>query len=362
MKEKLAEFHTMILIYMSQAGVYGYTLAHTLATVFGTNGWLAVLIVAALALVNTGLIAAVYKLGKGKSIFEVMEQSVPAFLLFPVYLPLALFWAVIGGLFMKEYILIMQLISFPSTNPMLFLFSLALLALYLMNKGIYNISKVATVFFILSFWVTFIFFFYHAEFQWSRLTPFVFQEGEPHYFIQGILEAYPAFLGYEVSLLLFPYTDKKTHLIRATFTGVILISVVYLYYNLFSFGFFSLGQLKMLEFPLLDLFGYVKLPLLERFENFLYGLLLFSTLITYALYGWSSVEVAKRMFGKVKTGVLNVIIIAIGYIVCFYPKVLGDIQHWIKYASFIEIAISFSLPILLIFLLLIQRLKGRATG
>jgi spore germination protein (amino acid permease) len=357
MKEKLSAFHATILIYMTQVGVFSFSLPRMLAQHFGTNGWLAIFILAAFVFLNTAIIAVVYRLSKGKSVFETLERSIPKIVLFPIYLFLCCFWVTIGCLAAKEYIFIFQIIAFPSTNPMIFMFIFCVLAYLLINKGIYNIAKVSAVFYIITVWILFLFFFYYHDFKWTRLTPFIFQGGNPDK-IKGFFDVYPAFLGYELTILLFPYADKKTHLMRSAYISSGLVTIVYAFIAFVSFGFFSLGYLKVLQYPILVLFAYVHLPLIERIENLLYGFLLFTTMITTVMNSWAAVEVGKRMFPKLKNAVLSFLIILFGYVISFIPEVLMEAQRWLNYAAYIETALAFGFPIALILLLLIQRGRG----
>ncbi|OZB91280.1 GerAB/ArcD/ProY family transporter [Paenibacillus sp. XY044] len=357
MKEKLSAFHVTILIYMTQVGVYSFSLPRLLAQHFGTNGWLAILILAPVVFLNTAIIAVVYRLAKGKSVLEMMERSISKVLLFPIYLFLCCFWVTIGCLAAKEYILIFQIIAFSSTNPMVFMFTFCALAYLLINKEIYNIAKVSTIFYIITVWILFLFLFFYHDVRLTRLTPFIFQGGNPDK-IKGFFDAYPAFLGYELTILLFPYSDKKTHLMRSAFVSSGMVTISYVFISFISFGFFSLGQLKVLQYPILNLFAYVHLPLIERIENLLYGFLLFTTMITTAMNSWAAVEVGKRMFPKLKNAVLSFVIILFGYMISFIPKVLMEAQRWLQYAGYIEIGFAFGFPIALILLLLIQRSRG----
>lgn len=53
----------------------------------------------------------------------------------------------------KKYVLIFQMLSFPTTNPMVFKLAVDILAFLMITKGIYSISKAATLFFWLSAWM-----------------------------------------------------------------------------------------------------------------------------------------------------------------------------------------------------------------
>nr|WP_238327728.1 GerAB/ArcD/ProY family transporter [Paenibacillus gorillae] len=145
-KERLAPFHVMILIFMTQSGVMSFILPQLLADNFGTNGWASVIGFGLIATVNIGLIGLIYKLGRGRSIFEILEQAFPKFLLYPIYAAIASLWTMLGCLAGKEYVLIFQMFAFPTTNPMVFKLALDVLVFWLLTKGIYNISKAATIF------------------------------------------------------------------------------------------------------------------------------------------------------------------------------------------------------------------------
>ena len=77
---------------------------------------------------NIYLIYWVYRLGKGQSIFEILEKSIPKFILVPFYLAFSMVWALIGCLVAKEYVLIFQMFAFPTTDPMVFKIAIDVLA------------------------------------------------------------------------------------------------------------------------------------------------------------------------------------------------------------------------------------------
>ncbi|MBO9598079.1 MAG: GerAB/ArcD/ProY family transporter, partial [Cohnella sp.] len=225
-KEALSHAHVLILIYMVQTGITLFSLPQIEAQYFGTNGWLSVVLCSALAAMNILVIGLVYRLGKGKSIFELMEQTLPKWTLTPLYFGLICVWSMLGLMVVKEYVLIFQMMAFPTTHPMLLELVVDLLILYLVTKGIYNIGKAATVFFWLIIWMLLLLFFFFGDFEWSRMTTFLFQGGEG--WQHGLIAIATAFLGYELSMLLFPYADPKTKLIRATLMGNGLLTFSYL--------------------------------------------------------------------------------------------------------------------------------------
>ena len=53
---------------------------------------------------------------------------------------------------------------------------------------------------------------------------------------EGFFHIYLAYMGYELCLLFFPYTDKKTKLFRAVIYGHLIRTVSYVLLGFVSFG------------------------------------------------------------------------------------------------------------------------------
>ncbi|MGO4699561.1 GerAB/ArcD/ProY family transporter [Paenibacillus sp. 2TAB26] len=355
MQEKLSQFHVTILIFMTQTGMVIFTLPRLLAHYFGTNGWLALVIIFMIVSLNILLISIVHRLGKGKSIFVVMEQSIPKFILFPFYLSLVLLWMMIGCLIAKQYVMVFQMIAFPTTNSMVFKLVFDGLAFFLILKGIYNISKTATVFFWAIIWLLLLLFYFYGDFQWSRLTPFFFQESAIN--MQGVASIYLAFLGYELCLLLFPYTDQKTNLMKAVWSGSFLIFLNYIYTSFIAFGFFGHKYLKDLEYPLLNILAYIQFPFIQGTENLFYAFFMFSIIVTSVMFWWAAKEVSIRMF-PISQKILLLVILLVSYFISFIFDGLSELEQWLTILGYIEMCVAFGLPIALIILLLVQKTRG----
>lgn len=352
MTEKLSPLHVAILVYMSQAGIVMFTLPSQLANYFGTNGWLFLLPCMVISTFNIFLISLVFRLGQGRSVFSIMEQTLTKVIVYPVYLLLTSVWLIFGCMIGKKYVLIWQMIAFPTTNPMVFKLAIDVLLFLLLVKGIYTISRAATLFFWMAVWMILLLFWFFPSFSWVRLTPFIFQGG--HEQIRGALDIYTAYLGYELSILLFPYIEKNKRSIRGIYAGNIFLSLNYIFLCLVCFGFFSLAQLKKLSYPMLDLLAYIQLPFIERLENLLYGIFLFLILITVAMYWWAAEESVRRIVPRLKKPVLLFIMIFISYCISFIPKTLDQVNVWITNLGYVTTGIAFGLPLLSIVCLLIQ--------
>jgi len=357
MKEKLNQYHIAILIYMTQSGIVIFSLPRLVAENFGTNGWYVLVIISLLVTCNIFLMQLVYRFGKGSSVFDILEQRIPLAVLSPIYILLALFWAYLGCLVGKQYILILQMLAFPTTNPMVFKFIFDFMALILISKQIYNITKAATVFFYLTIWMVFVFFFHFPEFSWLRLTPFIGYGGIGG--LESWLEIYIAFLGYEVCLFLIPYVPEKTKVFKAVYIGNFFLTFIYLFICVIGFGFFSFGQLTNLVYPLLDMLAYLQLPFIERIENFLFTLFLFKVLMTTVIYFWIAKITLSRVFRKVKSTWLDLSVVVVSYGLSLIPQVISEVERLLRMLGYTQIVIVYVFPLLLLAVIALNRMSNR---
>lgn len=353
MKEKLHPFHISLLIFMTQSGVIIFSLPRLLAQYMGYNGWVTLILFSGIAMVNILLIGLVYRLSRGKSILIILEHSLPKILIFPLYTVLISVWTILGCMVAKQYVIIFQVYVFPTTHPMYIKALVDILTFILVIKGIYNISKAATNFFVMVIWMIFLLLFFIKGFQWMNLTPFFFQKTSDIW--TGGLSIYSAFLGYELTLLLFPYSEKNKGLIKAIFIGNLMTTFTYIAVSLVCFGFYSFNQLKRMKYPLIDLLAYIKFPFVERIENLFFAFFLLSTLVTIAMYIWAAKETLHRVIPKANTQWLTAFLLGIAFVVSWIPDTLNKTEKWLKHLGFIEIGIAFGLPLLLLIILLINK-------
>ncbi|GIP27119.1 germination protein GerHB [Paenibacillus sp. J23TS9] len=356
MKERLYSTHIALLVFMIQTGVSALSLSRKAAVYFGTNGWLSILILGCVAAINIVLISIVNRMGNGMSVFDIMEKSIPRFIVIPIYLLLSAYLAAIGCLVGKQYIHIFQLIAFPTASPLMLQGCFNLLVLILVTKGIYNISKAATVFSLLILWMVFLLFAFSNDFEFERMTPFVFKGGRD--MLVGAVDMFAAFVGYELILFVMPYADRSKKWTRSVQIGNLMTTLTYFSFVFISFGFFSLGQLKIMIYPLLDMLAYIQLPFVERLENMLFSFLLFTVVVTSTMYTWSAGEAVHHVFPKANRNVMALFIVFITFLLSILPDTLYELELWLKILSYGEVAFSFAFPIFLILLLLIQGRMG----
>lgn len=359
MQEKLHPFHVTLLFYLTQTGIVLFSLPRLLVDSFGYNGWVFLAVCTAVSTFNIFLISIVYRKGKGRSIFEIMEQSLSKILLYPLYSVLILLWSTLGCLVAKQYSTIFQMVAFPTSHPMIFKLMIDTLVFLLVIKGIYNISKAVTSFFWMIGWMNLLLLFFLGDFEWSRLTPFFLQGGTNDWL--GGLDIYTAFLGYEAALFLIPFAQKDGKFMRAVYIGNFTTAIGYLLFTIVCFGFYSIEQIAHMKYPLLDLLSYIRLPFIERIEYFLFGFFLLSVVVTFSIYIWMSLETARRMMPRTNIKWLTILLLLIAFAITWFPDVSDEIEAWLRYFGFAGTAAAFVLPLLIILILAFQK-GARSNG
>ncbi|MEK5479361.1 GerAB/ArcD/ProY family transporter [Paenibacillus sp. FSL R5-0407] len=353
--EKLHRFQIALLIFNTQTGVVLFILPRTVATYFGTNGWIALIFMFLPITLNILLITSVYRLGRGASIFAILKSGIPRFLLFPIYLVMGSGLAMVGCLVIKQYVMIYQLLIFPQTPDIVLKLVVDIIVFLLVTKGIYNISKANVFFVALLITMVPLSFIFMKDFDITRMSSFFFKEGKD--FGQGFIKVYGSFMGYELSLFLFPYAEKGKKWLKYIHLGNSMTVLVYLLVTVICYGFFNYKELVHLSFPLLDMFGYLYFPFVERVQNFLYSLFLVSILITGGMYYWSSQAVFTELIPRLPWKWALFFVMASTFIVAFIPKSLIEVEDWFNVLIYLQLGVAIVIPLLALLALLIQ--KGR---
>lgn len=352
MREKLHHYHLFPTMYLAQSGVTLLNLPHITAENFGTNGWISLLFCAIVVASNLYLIGLVYRHGQGQSIFDLLGP-VPKLVMYPIYMFLIALWSLFACLVGKEFVFLVKMISFPATPSYVFHAIFIMLNFLFINKGIYNMVKIITLFFIMTLWIVCLFPFYIEEFTWVRMTPFIFQ-GDTD-MLSGSVKVYAAYLGYEVFILLLPYIGAKTKWMLAAQLGNLYTTFVYVLLCIVSFGFYSFDQLRMKVYPVLDILSYIQLPFVERVENLTFNFFLLKVIVTTALYYWAAHETAVHILPRIPKPVLAFCIVALPYLLSIPINVLRDVEKWFRLLVKIEIGVSFILPLFVLLVLFIRR-------
>ncbi|WP_335871830.1 GerAB/ArcD/ProY family transporter [Bacillus sp. 2205SS5-2] len=356
MKEKIHPIQVAILIYMIQSGVTLFSIPRLTAEAFGTNGWVGLLPIMLIVNLNILLIGLVYRWGKGKSIFILFRNVLPSWVLFPFYLLIAVNFTLLATLVLKKYILLLKMMFFQETPSFVLILMFFILSYMLLTSSIYQIGKVTVVLFFMTVWTIFLLALHLADFSFVRMTPFLFK-GEID-LVSGGMNVYSAFLGFELSLFLFPYVQKK-RFVKSIFIGNFITSMIYLGVSFICFGFFSHKNILMDLYPVITLLEYVKFPFIERMENMIFVLFALKVLITIVMYIWAAKELIEQSVPRLKPNFIIVCLLLLGFIVSTFPSILRDVDEWLKWLTYIDFGIAIILPFLLLLAIGVDNLKKR---
>jgi hypothetical protein len=358
MKERLSPFQASILIYLTQSGVTLFSLPRFVAEAFGTNGWIGLIIIYFIVNINLVLIWLVYKVSKGKSMFEIIAIF-PKWMTLPFNLFIAGVWLLLGVMIMVKFCMILKVLFYHNVSLIYLLAMVYILTYLLLKKDLYQIAKSTVVLFYFTVWTVFLLAFHLPEFSFIRLTPFIFK-GDTDMLTGGI-SIYTALLGYELSILYIHLIERKQ--LKSIIAGNTITSCIYLGVTFVSFGFFSFDQLLKEMYPVVTLLGYISFPVLERVESFTFTVFGLKVLMTTVMYLWGTKELVQYQFKRIKSNILVIGILIIGFTVSFIPKVIKDVDQWITYISYAATALAFLLPIFLLLTILSSKiLKWKAAN
>lgn len=358
MNEKLHPFHIAILIHLTQVGVALFGLPRLCAKHFGTNGWVAIVAAGLLVTANIALMHAAVRMGRGRSLPEMLGLFLPKPLAGALQLGLAGLYALAACLTSKQYVLMYELQSFPATRPYVFRAGIDVLLFCLVAIGIYNLGKAATLIFFTTFPPSFLYLSLVHDAHLVRFTPFFLKGGEDA--VNGGFEVYSAFLGFELCLFLIPYVRRDTRWFGAVYAGHALSWTVYLGLTLLAFGFFSFGQLQDSLYPLLEMADHLSLPVIERVDTLLFTFFFLVVALTATHYFWMATELVHDVFPKVGKRVAAFALIAGTYFVSSVPNELDRVLGWLEGLAKAAIFTAFALPLLLMGGMLLARRRRAA--
>ncbi|MGM7682376.1 GerAB/ArcD/ProY family transporter [Cytobacillus sp. Hm23] len=360
MKEGLSTFQVAIMVFMIQTGIDQLSLPRYTAEAFGTNGWIGILIFSVLVILNLILIALVFRFGKDKTIFEILEDVISPILVKPLYVFLALLWSTTGVLVLKYYDLLLRTLYYPTMPSLLFIIFTLVITYWLVRSGIYHIGKTTVVFFGLTIWIVLLFFYLTPEFRILRFTPFIF-EGEKK-IIDGGFGVLDAFLGYELVILIIPFMMKKKSAFKALIFGNIITTFIFLVNCFVAYGYFSYDQLVNDTYPFITMIEYFQLPFFQRLDGFIVSLYFLRVLITIVVYYWSADLVLRHAVPSIKPRYTLLFLIILTFCLSFIPNLSRELDEWDIWLGLIEGVVSIALPVFLLLLLSISHVIKKRKG
>ncbi|MBU9710363.1 GerAB/ArcD/ProY family transporter [Evansella tamaricis] len=118
-----------------------------------------------------------------------------------------------------------------------------------------------------------------------------------------------------------------------------------------SFGFYSLEQLKIILFPTIKYLKFIQTPVLERVERLTLSLFVIKVAITIVMYYWVSLQLSERLYSKSQKTWFIFGFLLVTYLIVFPLDLFRDVENLFRFLNLPEVILSFSLPLLLLFLI-----------
>lgn len=275
-----------ILIYMAQRGVMFFQLPNIMAQQFGTNSWIMIPVFYLLSLLHIIVMYYGMRRQEFRSIPQLITEQLPKYVAVPLLTFIGIQFISIVYIVIHSYTLVFQYTN--DTSVSINTLSLIVLgtALYCAWLGPYTMSKASIIFLALTFWSIGLELIQFTDFQFARLTPFIFYQAQPT--AKGIGEIMSSFFGFELLMMMAPLLDNRTKWFRSVLLFNGFVAAYYLMYCLLVQGMLPLHQSSTMRYPVLRLYGGSRLTALENITDLLFIFMMFSAVISAAMYIWSA--------------------------------------------------------------------------
>lgn len=354
---KVAPFIVFYLIHSMQVGIGLLGFQQVIAREAGYDAWIIVIVAGGIIHISLWMIFKIAETVNGDLVSahtyvfgNILGKVIS--ILFILYFILLAITAI------RSYIEVIQVWMFPELSTTVFTIPLLILTIFIIGGGLKTVGGVAFfgAVFPIIIYLSLLYTAKYATFQ--NLLPIM-----DHSWKEMTMAGYRislSYLGFEALLIYYPLIDRPEHSKKWAHLGLIVTALLYIYFTLFTFAYFSEGQLEFAIWPTLTMWKIVELPLLERFEYIGIAIWLFMILPNICIAIWASSRLFKRIFPvmRMRTGLYISTIICL-FVTSFF-KTTVQIERLKTIAAQIGFTITFGyIPLLLILLLIMKRVKNK---
>lgn len=283
-----------VFILSAQIGLGVIGLPSNLANEIGRNGWLSILCAGILSTIIAVIITALLQRYSGQSIFEINQYlfgKFPGQIINYILILYLSFLMVIGFRYFTEFI---KLFTLEST-PDLFLALLIIVpTAYLSWHGLKPVARFSQIIFFILFFILVLCVLTIKRVRWTFLMPV--RVPDPATLGQSIVPAILAFIGFELTIFLYPYISDKQNarkwLVAANLGATVFIVIIFLV----TVGVFGENLVKTQAAPLFNLARFYRAPYFGRVD--LFFILLWFPLLegTFRSYFFTTYDSLRRYF------------------------------------------------------------------
>ncbi|WP_078379958.1 GerAB/ArcD/ProY family transporter [Sutcliffiella halmapala] len=358
-KENLlvSPFLVLFLVHSSQTGIGLLSFQHEIAMDAGYDAWISLFLI---GLIFHLLLFMMFKLLSYSSEGDIISLHRDYFgkwfgniltLLFCFY------FLLLVTTVLRSYVEVLQIWAFNTITIWEFTLLISIIIFYVVIRGFRVITGVVFFSTIIPLILIFVLIYTLKYSHFSNLMPFF-----NHDLIEIMKSAKTStisFLGFESILFYYPYIKNQKQSHKWGQAGLLLTTVLYTILAIFTFAYFSEGQLKYMIWPTLIMTKIVWIPFIERFEFIFIFSWLLVILAPICLSLWSTVRGFKRLFHiKPRYSLIGALILL--NITPFFLQDRENIEMLGKITSEMGFYLLFLyIPLLFVYVTIVRKIKVR---
>ena len=328
-KSFISNYGIFTTLVVTILGVNVFSYPSELAKALGTDGWVAVVISGAIAILFVYALNSMIRNNGYKHIYEIFINSFGKvfgrlvslfFVIYSIYfisLGLRIFTEEV-----KAYLL--------EKTPTEFIFVVTILVgTYIVRGEIENLIKFNEI----SFWIMFIPIFiifalsvYKTNF--ANLLP-IFNKPASNY-LNGLTIGINRYVGFEILLLIIPFARRKDNVFKVAVRGIIFVIILYIIVFVLAMGIFGSEQTKMLLWPTITMVKSIDIPgsFIERWEGIMMSIWILFYFTTFVNHYYFSSDVLRKIMDFRDVKLSSTILVPFIYLIALYPSNVSEVYDF----------------------------------
>ncbi|PAE39396.1 GerAB/ArcD/ProY family transporter [Bacillus sp. 7884-1] len=254
----------IFLIHGTQVGIGFLSLPGRLAEESGTDGWMSILIGWIFSIIASLIIIQLMKKHPDKNVVDLLQRYFGKWLGSLGTILLTLYLAFMAFAIIHRTALYVNSWVLHQTPSYILLILFTIPSYLIIHGGVRNIARYAELVFLMSIWMYLVYLIPLKDSHWINLLP-LFKEGlQP--LLLSIKTTVFSFLGFEITLFLYPYLKKKQLASIGIIIANTLSMLVYLYITIICFAFFSPDEITKFFEPTLYILRIIEFKFVERVD------------------------------------------------------------------------------------------------
>lgn len=358
MNEKISNYQLTMFTVLTILGVGIFSLPRVVAEATNSDGWITATLGGAFALGEYYIISKLAKRFPKFTFIEMAREVAGKFFAIPIIFIFLLNTIIVVSMVLRIFGEVIKMTLLFKTPIEIILISFLLLVFLLARGGIEPIVRFDEfVFPIMIFSVILLLILAIPDSDFTNILPIM--RTKPWDFVNGIMETYFAYAGFEFVLFIVPFIKNRDKIFKSGFIAFLIVEVIYGSVIILCFAKLGVENVKQTMWPTLSMIRSINVPdsFIERLEGVIMSLwVLFAfTTITPSIYVLS--KIASKTINHKEFRHFCTALIPIVYIIAITPNSVVDayklLSFTVKYIGSIAI---FIIPVLLYIIASIRKM------